>query len=169
MFIDILLQPDVATIISVISMVIFAVVFLFSAKNWRENPSAFIISSILFVNFVLANNALVNVLSAPTQPDNDFYLRWVRYDAFSIISVVLLHLVLRVKIEKITKICMWLLLANTIYYLAMHLDIIVNGNREPWMLWTLYTPVIHLVELSVGVSLFWFTAKNFTLKKSVTQ
>jgi hypothetical protein len=169
MFIDILSQPIVATTISVISMVIFAVVFLFSAKNWRVIPSVFIISTVLFVNFVLANNALVNVLSAPTQPDSDFYLRWVRYDAFSIISVVLLHLVLRVKIEKITKICMWLLLANTIYYLAMHLDIIVNGNRDPWLLWTLYTPVIHLVELSVAVSLFWFTAKNFTLKKSVTQ
>lgn len=169
MIIDILSQPTVATTISVISMVIFAVVFLLSAKSWRVSSSVFIISSILFVNFVLANNALVEVLSTPTQPDNDFYLRWVRYDAFSIIAVVLLHLVLRVKIEKTTKICMWLLLANTIYYLAMHLDIIVDGNREPWLLWTLYTPTIHLVELSVAVILFWFAAKNFTFEKSVTQ
>ena len=169
MFIDILSQPFEATSLSVASKVCFAVVFLLAAKNWRHNPSVFIISSILFVNFVLANNVLVELLSEPSQPDENFYLRWVTYDALSIVSVILWHLVLRVKIEKITKVSMWLLLGNTIYYLAMHLDIIVNGNREPWLLWTLYTPTIHLVELVVAFGLFWFAFKSFTYKQPVTQ
>ena len=169
MFIDILSQPEVATIISLIVMFSFVIAFLFAYKNWRKYPSVFIVSSVLFVNFILANNALYVLLAGSSAPDMDFYLRWVKYDAISIITIIALHLIFRVKVSLVAKVTMWLLLCNTVYYLAMHVDIMLIGNRESWLLWTLYTPTVHMVELVIAIGLIWQTARNTFFNKPVTQ
>jgi hypothetical protein len=169
MFIDILSHPYVAMTISLIVMFSFVIAFLFSCKNWRNYPSVFIVSSILFVNFVLANNALYALLADSSIPDMDFYLRWVKYDAISIITIISLHLIFRVKVSTVAKVTMWLLLCNTAYYFAMHVDIMVNGNREPWLLWSLYTPTVHIIELSIAFGLTWQAARNSFLNKTATQ
>ncbi len=169
MFIDILSQPIVATTISLIVMFGFVIAFLFAYKNWRKHPSVFIVSSVLFVNFVLANNALFALLANSSSPDIDFYLRWVKYDAISIITIIVLHLIFRVKVSVVAKVTMWLLVCNTAYYFAMHVDIILNGNRESWLLWTLYTPTVHIVELIIATGLTWQTARNSFFNKPVTQ
>ena len=154
MYVDILAQQDVATTISIFITLSFTVAFFLAYRGWRDNSSVFIISAVLFVDFVLANNALYDILVATeiTDPEN-FYLRWVQYDALAIIAIIVCHLIFRVKLQKITMFTMYLLMANAVMYLAMHLDIIIYGNREPWWLWTLYTPFVHLVELIIATSL----------------
>lgn len=134
-------------------MLFFVVAFYLCYKNWRHSPSIFIVAAVLFVNFVLANNVLFDLLKNSSEPDYNFYLRWVQYDAISIISIIMLHLIFGVKSTVTTRVVMWLLFTNTLYYLAMHVDIIVNGNREPWWLWTLYTPTVHIIELIISLAL----------------
>jgi|GEM_PF-2017275 len=160
MLIDILSQPNIATGISIFTMLCFAAAFLLAYKNWRSNSSVFIVSSVLFVNFVIANNALFNLLTNSSTPDQNFYLRWIQYDAISIVAIIAIHLILRVKNSTTAKAAMWLLLSNSIYYAAMHIDIILLGNREPWLLWTLYTPVVHLVEVAIAATLIYSTVTN---------
>jgi hypothetical protein len=169
MYIDLLLQPNVAAAINIFIMVMFVFAFLLAYKNWRESPSVFIVASVLLVDFVLANNALYDFLTTPKQPDYDFYLRWVQYDSLSVIAILLVHLTLRIKRHKVTVISMWLLITNVAIYLSMHVDIMVNGNIEPWWLWTIYTPVVHLNELIIAVTMAIYSAQSIYFKQMVAE
>jgi hypothetical protein len=162
MYIDLLSQPNVAAVINISIMFMFVIAFLLSYKNWRNSPSVFIAASVLFVNFVLANNALYEFLATPEKPDYDFYLRWVQYDSLSIIAILFIHLILKVKRHKCTVISMWLLIVNITVCLSMHIDIMVNGNREPWLLWTIYTPVIHFNELIIAACFVVYSALSIS-------
>ena len=166
MFVNIIAQPDVATAISLFVTFSFVIAFIVAYKNCRNNPSVFIIGAVLFVDFVLANNALYNFLAETviTDPES-FYLRWVQYDALAIICTIVCHLIFRVRHERVTMVIMYLLMFNAGMCIAMHLDIIVNGNREPWWLWTLYTPCVHLIELTIAVSLIWVSIRDIRLQR----
>ena len=156
MFIDILEQPEVAFMIDLVTMLGFIIALVFAYKNCRDNPSVFILASILVANFVIANNALYSMILGPSEPDGNYYLRWVQYDSLTIIATIVIHLITRIEHHKLTKTAMYLLMVNIAVYMSMHIDIIVNGNREPWMLWTLYTPIVHLIELSISASIIGY-------------
>ena len=154
MYFDLLNNPDTVKLIDFLVMLGFIGVFVLSYKNWRVNPSVFICGIILFSCFVVANNTFEYFwLTDNTQPDYNFYLRWLEYDVLAIISIITVHLVTRVKLHKATFAIMYLLAINTITYLAMHIDIMVLENRESWWLWTWYTPSTLLVELSIIITL----------------
>ena len=159
LILDALEQPNVAATISVFIMLSFAVALYLSYKNWKENPSVFIISATLFVNFFIANNALYEFL-VESKPDIDFYLRWVQYDSITIIATIVAHYICKVKHHKITSMLMYFLSVNICMYLALHIDIIENGNREPWWLWTLYTPVVNCVELVIAFSIIIYSKRS---------
>jgi hypothetical protein len=158
MFFDLLSRPEVATSISVLIMLCFVGAFCFAYKNWRGNPSVFISSAALLVNFVIANNALYEILGDPKVPTLNFYLKWVEYNAITIIFIIVTHLILRVKHHKLTVFMICLLFINVIAYLSMHIDIILNGNREPWWLWQIYTPLVNTTELCIASSVIAYSA-----------
>ncbi|NQZ24461.1 MAG: hypothetical protein HRT53_20745 [Colwellia sp.] len=160
MFFDLLSQPEVATTISIIIMLCFVGAFFCAYKNWRNNPSVFITSLALAANFVIANNALYEILGNPEVPTLDFYLKWVEYNSLTIIFIILSHLILRVKHHKLSVSIMYLLLVNIIAYLSMHIDIILNGNREAWWLWHAYTPVVNFTELLIAGSVIIYSVKQ---------
>jgi hypothetical protein len=158
MFFDLLSHPEIATAISIIIMLCFVGAFFCAYKNWRNTPSVFISSAALLANFVIANNALYEILGDPKVPTLDFYLKWVEYNALTVIFIIITHLILRVKHHKLTVFIICLLFVNIIAYLSMHIDIILNGNREPWWLWQIYTPLVNTTEFCIAGSLIVYSA-----------
>lgn len=158
MFYKLLSHPDIGQYISIFITICFVVAFCLAYKNWRSNPSVFITSAILFLNFAVANNALYEFLAA-TEPDyENYYLNWVGYNALSIVAIITIHLLARIKHDKISVVAMYLLLINVIMYMAMHIDIIIQGNRQPWLLWSLYGPTVNLSEISTAILLSIYSA-----------
>jgi len=157
MYFDLLLQPETAKTISIIIMLCFVGAFFCAYKNWHNNQSVFITSAALAANFVIANNALYEILGNPSVPALDFYLKWVEYNSLTIIFIILSHLILRVKHHKLSVSIMYLLLINVIAYLSMHIDIIINGNTKAWWLWDVYTPTVNLTELIIAGSVIIYS------------
>lgn len=151
MFLNFFEHANIVGAISVTIMFAFILAMFFAYKNYKNNASVFITSAVLVLNFVIANNVVYEMLELTTAAGPDFYLKWVQYNALSIIAIVAIHLALGVKHHKISLVTMYLLLINVIMYLSMHIDIILNGNRTPWWLWSLYTPVVNLTEISIAV------------------
>lgn len=152
MYFDVLADKYLAHTINGVITLLFLAAFVLSAKNWRGSLSVFILSSILFANFFISNNALaVMLIGEKVIPAEVYYLNWLRDDAFGIIITIIAHLIFRVKIQKITALALWLLVINSSMYAAMHIDIVVLNNRtEPWWLWNIYSIVVNLVEFSIA-------------------
>ena len=152
MYFDVLSDQFIIQTISICITFLYLAAFILSAKNWRVSPSVFILSSILFVNFFVANNNLYGLLFEERDiPTEVYYLNWLRDDAISIIITILGHLILRVKVQTIVAVSMWILLINTVLYAAMHIDIVLLDNRtEPWWLWSIYSLVINTVEFLIA-------------------
>ncbi len=158
MYLEFLSQANIVMAISIVIMLAFIVALFFAYKNYCNNVSVFITSSVLVANFVIANNVVYEMLAITAPAGPDFYLRWVQYNALSIIAIIAIHLALGVKHHKISLVTMYLLLINVIMYLAMHIDIILNGNRTPWLLWYVYTPVVNITEISIAVMIIVYSA-----------
>jgi hypothetical protein len=169
MFFNLLSHPDIGIFISLFITASFVAAFAFAYKNWRHSPSVFITSSILFINFVLANNALYEFVESSNPDIANYYLNWVGYNALTIIAIIVVHIFVRTKHHKITITSMYLLLVNVIMYLAMHNDIILNGNREPWLLWSLYTPVVNITEIGLAFMLITHSVYFLYFKQHKTQ
>lgn len=43
---------------------------------------------------------------------------------------------------------------NSLLFLAMHIDVFVRGNYEPWWFWSFYTVVINMMDI-IMVSIFF--------------
>lgn len=150
MYFEVLADKNLGQILDVIVTLLFLVAFFLSAKNWRSSPSVFILSTILFVSFFISHNALVSMLTSEKLLAEVYYLNWLRDDAIAIIMTIAGHLILRVKVQKITALALWLLVINSATYAAMHIDIVILNNRtEPWWLWNIYSVVVNLVEFSI--------------------
>jgi len=158
MYLDVLSDKFIIQTINVCITFLYLAAFYLSTKNWRGSPSVFILSSVLFVNFFIANNSLYGLLFEERDiPTEVYYLNWLREDAISIIVTILGHLVLRVKIQKITAYALWILLINSILYAAMHIDIVVLNNRtEPWWLWSIYSVVVNTVEFLIAALIIFY-------------
>ncbi|MDO6426194.1 hypothetical protein Q4489_04180 [Thalassotalea sp. 1_MG-2023] len=158
MYLDLITDKITIQALSVVITFLYLVAFILSAKNWRSSPSVFLLSCILFVNFFIANNSLYGLLFEERDiPTEVYYLNWLRDDVISIIATILSHLILRVKVQKITVFALWVLVINTVMYATMHIDIVVLNNRtEPWWLWGIYSVVVNTVEFIVAVLIIAF-------------
>jgi hypothetical protein len=165
MFFNLLSHPEIGLYISLFITACFVIAFVFSYKNCRVNPSVFITSAVLFINFVIANNALYAFIENPEPNIENYYINWVGYNALSIIAIIVTHLVMRTKHHVVSLVSMYLLLINVIMYLSMHIDIIINGNREPWLLWQLYTPVVNVSEIGLAAILIIYSHNCLINKK----
>lgn len=150
MFFNLLSHPEIGLYISLFITACFVIAFVLSYKNYGTNPSVFITSAVLFVNFAIANNALYVFLENPEPNIQNYYINWVGYNALSIIAIIVTHMIMRIRHHMVSVLSMYLLLVNVIMYLSMHIDIIINGNREPWLLWQLYTPVVNFSEMGLA-------------------
>ncbi len=171
MYLDVLSDKLTIQTLSFCITFLYLTAFYLSAKNWRCSPSVFILASILFVNFFIANNSLYSLLFEERDiPTEIYYLNWLRDDAISIIITILGHLILRVKIQTITAFALWVLVINTILYAAMHIDIVVLNNRtEPWWLWSIYSVVVNVVEFLVAALIIAYQLFTNNMKKQATE
>lgn len=158
MYLDVLIDKYILQMISVIITLLFLVAFVLSAKNWRGSMSVFILSFVLLVNFFISNNSLIAMLIGERDiPTEVYYLNWLRDDAIAIIITIIVHLIVRVKIQKTTAFALQLLLINSAMYAAMHIDIVVLNNRtEPWWLWSIYSVVVNSVEFLIAALIIFY-------------
>lgn len=158
MYLDVLADKLTVQTLSFVITFMYLAAFILSAKNWRVSPSVFLLACILFVNFFIANNSLYGLLFEERDiPTEVYYLNWLRDDVLSIIITIIGHLILRVKIQKITVFALWILFINTVMYAALHIDIVVLNNRtEPWWLWSIYSVVVNSVEFLVAALIIAF-------------
>ncbi|WDE12644.1 hypothetical protein [Thalassomonas haliotis] len=153
----------------VVVLLFFLAAFLLNAKNWHEQKSIFIASVILIINIVITGNVFSIFIDMETYRGTDFYLRWIQFDSLSIISIIIIHLLFRVRHSRVTSVVMYLLTINIFYYLAMHIDIIENANRTSWWLWEVYTPTINVVRLSIATLLIISAIMNMKNKQAIAR
>lgn len=80
------------------------------------------------------------------------YLDWAIQDYITIFFLGLLYL----KVRRATPSFAYLivgLLFNSLLYLLMYYDIYLSGNREPWILWDIYSFGINIVDFTMIVAL----------------
>ncbi len=162
---------ELAITINNVIIVLFLLGLLISYKNRLINPSVFIFSAIQLANVTFASNVFNDfVLHIKESTVETFYLNMVRDDLFTIIAIVFIHFILKVKINQITTIAISILLLNSVMYMFMHVDIVVLQHKiAPWPWWDdFYTAFINFSELLVaGIVIVYGYAstKKTTLKR----
>jgi hypothetical protein len=68
-----------------------------------------------------------------------YYPIWIIHSAVTSTAIILLHILLKVKFHHVNHYIIYSLLAITFLNLAMYIDIIVMGNKEPYWLWTVFS------------------------------
>lgn len=152
-----------------IVLLVFLVALLLSVKNWREQKSIFIASAIITLKIVLTADTLSLFVDVDSYSGTDYYLRWIQFDSLSIISIIIIHLLFRVRHSRMTSVIMYLLTVHVFLYLAMHVDIIENGNRTSWWLWDLYTPAFSIINLSIAFIIIINSIINMKNKQAVAR
>lgn len=85
------------------------------------------------------------------------YIELFCYDVVTLFFILFLRYFLPEK--RISTYLLFGLSINSLLFLAMHIDVFVRGNYEPWWFWSVYTVVINMVDI-IMVSIF-FVKKDF--------
>jgi hypothetical protein len=88
---------------------------------------------------------------------NFSYIELFCYDVVTLFFILFLRYYLPEK--RISTYLLFGLSINSLLFLAMHIDVFVRGNYEPWWLWSVYTIVINMMDI-IMVSIF-FVKKDF--------
>ena len=87
---------------------------------------------------------------------SEIYLIWFLYDLLTL-AVVLFPLLLRSRLGLVIKpasVYIFIgLIVNAILFLAMYVDINVLDNKEPWMLWSIYSFTVNVVDYAMIITL----------------
>ena len=137
--------------------------FLMSYKNWRVNSSIFIFASIQLANITFASNVFNEfVLQIKESAVETFYLDMVRDDLITIIVIIFVHFILKVKINKITTIAISILLLNSLMYSFMHIDIVILQHKAAPFIWwdDFYTVFINTIEILVASIIIAYSYAN---------
>ncbi|WDE06199.1 hypothetical protein SG34_004515 [Thalassomonas viridans] len=156
-------------IFDLVVLLVFVAAFLLNAKNWREQKSVFIASAIFALNILITGDTFSIFIDMETYSGTDYYLRWIEFDSLSIIAVIIIHLLFRIEHSRVTSIAMYLLAISIFFHLAMHVDIIENGNRSSWWLWDLYTPAINIFGLSIAALMIISAIMNMKNKQAIAR
>jgi hypothetical protein len=74
-----------------------------------------------------------------TELINHIYLIWISQSALTSTAIIVIHTVFKIPFHGISGFIIYSFLVRTFLNLAMHIDIIEMGNRDPYWLWTLYS------------------------------
>jgi len=83
---------------------------------------------------------------------NSFYLNFALYDIATITALLCLYKI----VKKTTPSFLYLILGlsiNTIFFLLMHIDLIIYENKEQWWLWDAYIYSVNLIDFIMIVAL----------------
>ena len=91
------------------------------------------------------------------------YLNWFLYDLITILVISFWLLVKSVKLFTASIYVIAGLLLNASFMLSMHYDIFILGNREPWLLWSVFSIGVNLLDLMMIIAIA--SNKDFLLLK----
>jgi hypothetical protein len=158
---------ELAKFINNVIVVLFLCGFLMSYKNWRFNSSIFIFSSFQLANITFASNVFNEfVLKIEEISVETFYLDMMRDDLITIIAIIFMHFILKVKINKITTIAISILLLNSFMYSFMHIDIVILQHKTAPFIWwdDFYTIFINTGEVVVASIIIAYSYANRKMK-----
>lgn len=108
------------------------------------------VSAIMFASYYFSD--LFHDLSSGTE----IYFTWFIYDLLTLL-VVLFPLLFKRRLNLILKpasiYIFFGLIVNAILFLAMFIDMNLLGNREPWLLWSIYSFTVNAVDYAMIITL----------------
>jgi NhaP-type Na+/H+ or K+/H+ antiporter len=124
----------------------FLMAFLYNAfmrfMGEKKDLSVLISSFLVFISYFTSDHFLDFWVVDNTK----FYIQYFYYDLATVFVIFCAHLVTRTKTSKVSYYVYCGLVANSIFFLAMHIDIFVHGNKEPWWLWNLYAIAVNIID-----------------------
>lgn len=84
--------------------------------------------------------------------ENSLYLDWALYDYATITALFLAYAGFKRTTSSFLYIIVGLM-TNSLLSLCMYLDMYVNNNREPWILWDIYTFSVNIIDFIMIVVL----------------
>jgi hypothetical protein len=154
------IQADV--ILSYISIVIitcYTLLFIYHFVKKQSDKSLMILVGCLCLSSVFnySFESYINSLDKKGAEYADviglYYLTWIMHSAITSIAIVLLHVFLKVKFHYVNHYILYSLMVSTSLNLAMHIDIMVMGNRDPYWLWTVYSYGENMINVFMFLSI----------------
>ncbi|MCF2862815.1 MULTISPECIES: hypothetical protein [Pseudoalteromonas] len=108
---------------------------------------------LLWVSFVMAVSYFISDHFHNFFTSADTYMTWVMYD---LVTLALISVIFAFKSPKASPGVVYVVIGlsfNTSLFLAMHYDIVIQGNVTPWWLWSLYSIGMNLSDLTMIVVL----------------
>jgi len=134
--------------------VLMAFLFNLSTSINKVDKSPLILSAIMALSYFATD--VIKLSDAP-------YLNWFLYDLITILVISFWLLVKSVKLFTASIYVIAGLLLNASFMLSMHYDIFILGNREPWLLWSVFSIGVNLLDLMMIIAIA--SNKDFLLLK----
>lgn len=129
----------------------FLMAFLFNvllkvAASKKENL-ILVSSFVMFLSYFISDD-FFNLFALP-----EIYITWFVYDLVTLCLIFGFSYILKEKIPSSIKYIIIGLIINSLLFLAMHIDIVINGNQERWLLWDIYTVGVNIIDFIMIVGL----------------
>lgn len=147
---NVLIPLEVSVYIGVLVQWGFLMAFLYSLTTSINNSAkqAVWLSLVMVVSYCLSS--FIDIY-------NFSYIELFCFDVVTLFFILFLRYFLPEK--RISTYLLFGLSINSLLFLAMHIDVFVRGNYEPWWLWSVYTIVINMMDI-IMISIF-FVKKDF--------
>ncbi len=149
---NVLIPPEVSVYIGVLVQWGFLMAFLYSLTTSINNPTkqAVWLSLVMAISYCFS--FFIDIYDIT-------YIELFCYDVVTLFFIFFLRYYLPEK--RISTYLLFGLSINSILFLAMHIDVFVRGNYEPWWFWSVYTVVINMMDI-IMVGIF-FVKKDFLM------
>jgi len=138
--------------------VLMAFLFNLSTSINKVDKSPLILSAIMALSYFVTD--VIKLSYAP-------YLNWFLYDLITILVISFWLFVKSVKLFTASIYVIAGLLLNASFMLSMHFDIFILGNREPWLLWSVFSIGVNLLDLTMIIAIA--SNKDFLLLKKFVE
>ena len=147
---NVLIPPEVSVYIGVLVQWGFLMAFLYSLTTSINNPKkqAVWLSLVMAISYCFS--FFIDIYDIT-------YIELFCYDVVTLFFIFFLRYYLPEK--RISTYLLFGLSINSLLFLAMHIDVFVRGNYEPWWFWSVYTVVINMMDI-IMVGIF-FVKKDF--------
>lgn len=147
---NVLIPPEVSVYIGVLVQWGFLMAFLYSLTTSINNPTkqAVWLSLVMAISYCFS--FFIDIYDIT-------YIELFCYDVVTLFFIFFLRYYLPEK--RISTYLLFGLSINSLLFLAMHIDVFVRGNYEPWWFWSVYTVVINMMDI-IMVGIF-FVKRDF--------
>jgi len=142
---NVLIPPEVSVYIGALVQWGFLMAFLYSLTTSINNSA----KQAVWLSLVMA---ISYCFSFFIDIYNFSYIELFCYNLGTLFFILFLRYFLPEK--RISTYLLVGLSINSLLFLAMHIDVFVRGNYEPWWFWSVYTVVINMMDI-IMVSIFF--------------